>query len=62
MPKTRGLNHPGLHPGLSVRSLENSGRFFTEALGGTESGRDDAYPRGAVSDGRLRLTLWPGRA
>ena len=54
MPATRGINHLG----LSVSDLDRSARFFTEALGWTESGRDAAYPRTAVSDGHLRLTLW----
>jgi catechol 2,3-dioxygenase-like lactoylglutathione lyase family enzyme len=43
---------------LSVLDLERSTRFFTEALGWTESGRDNSYPRTAVSDGHVRLTLW----
>jgi lactoylglutathione lyase len=54
MPKTRGINHLG----LSVLDLERSARFFIEALGWTESGRDDSYPRTAVSDGYIRMTLW----
>ncbi len=52
--KTRGINHLG----LSVLDLESSLRFFTELLGWTESGRDESYPRAAVSDGHVRLTLW----
>jgi lactoylglutathione lyase len=54
VPATRGINHLG----LSVLDLERSTRFFTEALGWTESGRDNSYPRTAVSDGHVRLTLW----
>ena len=54
MPETRGINHLG----LSVLNLEESAHFFTAALGWTESGRDDSYPRTAVSDGHVRLTLW----
>ena len=54
MPETRGINHLG----LSVFDLDSSARFFTEVLGWTESGRDTSYPRTAVSDGHVRLTLW----
>lgn len=54
MPETRGINHLG----LSVLDLDSSARFFTKALGWTESGRDNSYPRTAVSDGQVRLTLW----
>ena len=54
MPETRGINHLG----LSVINLDSSARFFTKALGWTESGRDNSYPRTAVSDGHVRLTLW----
>jgi lactoylglutathione lyase len=54
VPATRGINHLG----LSVLDLERSTRFFTEALGWTESGRENSYPRTAVSDGHVRVTLW----
>jgi catechol 2,3-dioxygenase-like lactoylglutathione lyase family enzyme len=54
MPETRGVNHLG----LSVFNLDKTTRFFTEALGWTESGRDNSYPRTAVTDGFVRLTLW----
>lgn len=54
MPETQGLNHLG----LAVSNLEATARFFTECLGWAESGRDETYPRTAVSDGKLRLTLW----
>ena len=54
MPLTTGLNHLG----LAVGDLEASTRFFTQLLGWTESGRDPGYPRTAVTDGRVRLTLW----
>jgi lactoylglutathione lyase len=54
MPATRGINHLG----LSVLDLDRSVQFFVEALGWTESGRDDSYPRSAVSDGHVRITLW----
>lgn len=46
------------HLGLSVRNLDETARFFVEALGWTESGRDDTYPRTAVSNGACRFTLW----
>ena len=54
MHKTQGLNHLG----LSVKNLDQTLAFFTDCLGWEESGRDDSYPRSAVSDGSIRLTLW----
>jgi lactoylglutathione lyase len=52
--KTQGINHLG----LSVWNLDQTVAFFTDCLGWEESGRDDSYPRSAVSDGNIRLTLW----
>ena len=54
MPETQGLNHLG----LAVRDLAATTAFFTEVLGWTETARDDSYPRNAVTDGQVRLTLW----
>ena len=54
MPETSGLNHLG----LSVLDLDQTRDFFVQVLGWQESGRDESYPRTAVSDGRVRLTLW----
>jgi catechol 2,3-dioxygenase-like lactoylglutathione lyase family enzyme len=54
MSDTNGINHLG----LSVFDLEKSVSFFVESLGWEESGRDESYPRSAVSDGIVRLTLW----
>lgn len=54
MPETKGINHLG----LSVDNLADSRNFFVELLGWTESGYDESYPRTAVSDGVVRLTLW----
>ena len=54
MLKTRGINHLG----LSVKNLDQSVSFFVDCLGWDESGRDESYPRSAVSDGNVRLTLW----
>ena len=54
MNKTQGINHLG----LSVRNLDQTVSFFVDCLGWQESGRDDSYPRSAVSDGTVRLTLW----
>jgi catechol 2,3-dioxygenase-like lactoylglutathione lyase family enzyme len=51
---TQGINHLG----LSVKDLDQTVSFFVECLGWDESGRDDSYPRSAVSDGVSRLTLW----
>ena len=54
MPETQGINHLG----LSVADLNQTVSFFVDCLGWDESGRDESYPRSAVSDGKLRLTLW----
>lgn len=54
MSVTAGLNHLG----LSVRNLDETTRFFVEVLGWEELARDEGYPRNAVTDGSLRLTLW----
>jgi lactoylglutathione lyase len=54
MSRTSGLNHLG----LAVHDLDETAAFFINCLGWTESGRDPAYPRTAVSDGSVRLTLW----
>ncbi len=51
---TSGMNHLG----LSVENLDLTTRFFVDCLGWEESGRDESYPRTAVSDGSVRLTLW----
>jgi lactoylglutathione lyase len=54
MAETQGINHVG----LAVLDLEATTVFFTDCLGWSEFGRDDSYPRTAVSDGVVRLTLW----
>jgi lactoylglutathione lyase len=54
MYKTQGINHLG----LSVKNLDQTVSFFVDCLGWEESGRDESYPRSAVSDGTIRLTLW----
>jgi catechol 2,3-dioxygenase-like lactoylglutathione lyase family enzyme len=54
MPATKGINHVG----LAVLDLEQTTRFFVDGLGWHESGWDPTYPRAAVSDGHVRLTLW----
>ena len=51
---TQGINHLG----LAVRNLQQSKCFFTDVLAWDESGFDESYPRTAVSDGVVRLTLW----
>ena len=54
MAQTVGINHLG----LSVLDLNQTVDFFVDCLEWTESGRDSSYPRSAVSDGTVRLTLW----
>jgi catechol 2,3-dioxygenase-like lactoylglutathione lyase family enzyme len=54
MLKTHGINHLG----LSVNNLEQTVSFFVDCLGWEESGKDESYPRSAVSDGNVRLTFW----
>lgn len=54
MTETHGLNHLG----LAVADLAATTSFFVNALGWKESGRDESYPRTAVTDGKVRLTLW----
>ena len=54
MATTSGMNHLG----LSVANLQDTAGFFVGCLGWEESGRDNSYPRTAVSDGNVRLTLW----
>ncbi|MBT8083679.1 MAG: VOC family protein [Desulfobacterales bacterium] len=54
MYQTKGINHLG----LSVKDLDQTVTFFVRCLGWEESGRDESYPRAAVSDGCVRLTLW----
>ncbi|MEH6445485.1 MAG: VOC family protein [Oceanospirillaceae bacterium] len=52
--QTQGLNHLG----LSVKNLTATTDFFVNLLGWEMSGFDASYPRCAVSDGALKLTLW----
>lgn len=54
MSVTQGLNHLG----LAVADLEATTAFFVDVLAWQEVGRDPSYPRTAVTDGQLRLTLW----
>ncbi len=54
MALTSGLHHLG----LAVSDLEQTTRFFTELLGWSEVSRDASYPRTAVTDGAVRITLW----
>lgn len=51
---TQGINHLG----LAVNDLDETVSFFVKFLGWEEVGRDDSYPRSAVTDGHVRLTLW----
>ncbi len=54
MALTNGIHHLG----LAVRHLESTRDFFVNYLGWDESGYDASYPRTAVGDGAVRLTLW----
>lgn len=54
MSLTSGMNHLG----LSVLDLDQTTDFFTSVLGWQELARDDSYPRNAITDGQVRLTLW----
>ena len=54
MTLTSGIHHLG----LAVRNLADTRDFFVEHLGWEESGYDPDYPRTAVGDGAVRLTLW----
>ncbi|MEM7207411.1 MAG: VOC family protein [Pseudomonadota bacterium] len=54
MAQTSGIHHLG----LAVKNLESTRDFFVLHLGWEESGYDASYPRTAVSDGVVRLTLW----
>ncbi len=56
-PITRPITHGLNHLGLAVLHLEASRDFFVDRLGWTESGRDDSYPRTAVTDGCIRFDL-----
>ncbi|MEM7193605.1 MAG: VOC family protein [Pseudomonadota bacterium] len=51
---TQGLDHLG----LAVNDLQKTRDFFVDVLGWRESGFDPGYPRTAVTDGTVRLTLW----
>ena len=51
---TNGINHLG----LSVKDLSATTDFFVQLLGWEKSGFDASYPRCAVTDGQLKLTLW----
>ena len=52
--KTSGLNHVG----LTVRDLDASVAFFTEALHWETAGGDPEYPSVFVTDGEIFVTLW----
>ncbi len=51
---TRGVHHVG----LTVPSLEESRRFFTETLGYEQVGEVPDYPAVFLTDGKLMITLW----
>lgn len=54
MTVTSGVNHIG----LAVSDLKATTDFFVSKLGWTESGFDSAYPRTAVTGGKIKITLW----
>ena len=51
---TQGIDHLG----LTVRDLDASLRFFTEALGWAQFGGNPDYPSAYVTDGMSKITLW----
>ena len=51
---TRGLNHIG----LTVRDLDASAAFFTDALRWRKVGGDPDYPSVFVTDGVMMVSLW----
>jgi len=53
-PKTVGVHHVG----LTVPSLGNARRFFTEGLGFEIVGEVSDYPAVFLSDGTIMITLW----
>ena len=54
MAVTSGMNHLG----LAVADLKQTTDFFVNLLGWEEVGYDATYPRTAVTDSKVRLTLW----
>ena len=54
MTQTKGIAHLG----LSVKRLDETIAFFTNVLEWEKLSYDETYPRAAVSDGNLYLTLW----
>lgn len=51
---TQGVHHVG----LTVSKLEESAKFFIEALHWSEVKRDSTYPSIFITDGTLMITLW----
>lgn len=51
---TKGVHHVG----LTVRSLDEARRFFTDTLGYEQVGEIPDYPAVFLSDGVAMITLW----
>lgn len=51
---TKGVHHVG----LTVRSLDETRRFFTDTLGYEQVGEIPDYPAVFLSDGVAMITLW----
>ena len=58
MSNTIAMTKGAHHIGLTTSKLEESARFFVEALGWSEAHRDPDYPAIFVTDGTLMITLW----
>lgn len=52
--KTKGVHHVG----LTVRSLDETRRFFVDTLGYEQVGEIPEYPAVFLSDGSTMITLW----
>jgi catechol 2,3-dioxygenase-like lactoylglutathione lyase family enzyme len=53
-PRTQGVHHVG----LTVPALEETRRFFLDALGCTQVGEAPDYPAAFLTDGHVMITLW----
>ena len=58
MTTIRALTNGAHHVGLTVPSLRDSQRFFTDALGFNVLGEVADYPAAFLTDGTTMITLW----